>query len=117
MTEQRQVAEEALRESEERWQFALEGAGDGVWDWNAQTNRVFFSRQWKTMLGFEEHEIGDTLEEWDKRVHPEDYEYVYAEINKHFTGQSPMYMSEHRVQCKDGTYKWILDRGKVIRWT
>ena len=110
-------AEEALRESEERWQFALEGSGDGVWDWNAQTNYVFFSRQWKTMFGFEEHEIGNSLEEWATRVHPEDRDSVYAEIRKHFAGYTPIYMSEHRVQCKDGTYKWILDRGKVIRWT
>jgi len=110
-------AQEALREGEERWQFALEGAGDGVWDWNAQTDEVFFSHQWKAMLGFEDHEIGNTLSEWDKRVHPEDRAHVYAEIDKHFAGQTPVYMSEHRVQCKDGTYKWILDRGKVIRWT
>jgi len=110
-------AEDALRESEERWQFALEGAGDGVWDWNAQTNRVFYSRRWKEMLGFADQEIGDTLDEWDKRVHPEDKERVYAEINSHFDGRTPVYISEHRVLCKDGTYKWILDRGKVVSWT
>ena len=66
------LAEQALRESEARWQFALEGSGDGVWDWNVQTNRVFFSNQWKAMLGYEPDEIGDTLEEWDSRVHPDD---------------------------------------------
>ena len=110
-------AADALRESEQRWHFALEGAGDGLWDWNAQTNKVFYSRQWKNMLGFEETEIGDTLDEWDKRIHPEDRNYVYEEINKHFSGETPIYKSEHRVKCKDGTYKWILNRGKVIAWT
>ncbi|MBN2122978.1 MAG: PAS domain S-box protein [Deltaproteobacteria bacterium] len=111
------VKEEALRESEARWSFALEGAGDGVWDWNAVTNEVFFSRQWKAMLGYEDHEIGNTLEEWDKRVHPEDKERVYEDIDRHFSGKTPSYVSEHRVRCKDGTYKWILDRGKVISRT
>ncbi|KAF0179679.1 MAG: PAS/PAC sensor hybrid histidine kinase [Nitrospirae bacterium] len=104
----------ALRESEQRWQFALEGAGDGVWDWNAKTNEVYFSRQWKKMLGYEEHEIGCTLAEWDSRVHPEDRDTAYAEIGKHFSGQTPMYISEHRLRCKDGSYKWILDRGKIV---
>jgi PAS domain S-box-containing protein len=108
---------EALRESEERWNFALEGSGDGVWDWNAVTNEVFFSQQWKTMLGYEEHEIGNTLAEWDKRVHPDDRDHVYREINRHFAGETPIYISEHRIQCKDGSYKWILDRGKVVSRT
>ncbi|MBN2393958.1 MAG: PAS domain S-box protein [Anaerolineae bacterium] len=111
------MAKEALRESEARWQFALEGAGDGVWDWNAQTNQVYYSRQWKTMLGFEEQEIGNALAEWDTRMHPDDRDYVYEEIRKHLEGKIPVYTSEHRVQCKDGTYKWILDRGQVVEWT
>lgn len=114
---ERKRAEHALRESEERWQFALQGAGDGVWDWNAVTDEVFFSRQWKAMLGFEDHEIGNTLEEWDKRVHPDDRERVYTDINTHFSGETPVYINEHRVRCKNGTYKWILDRGKVVSWT
>jgi PAS domain S-box-containing protein len=105
-----------LRASEERWQFALEGARDGVWDWNAQTNEVFFSRQWKAMLGFEEHEIGTTLDEWDKRVHTDDKESCYGDLERHFSGETPFYENEHRVLCKDGNYKWILDRGKVMEW-
>ncbi|MBN1935565.1 MAG: PAS domain S-box protein [Anaerolineae bacterium] len=111
------MAKEALRQSEARWQFALEGSGDGVWDWNAQTNQVYFSRQWKAMLGFAEHEIGDTLAEWDTRIYPDDRDYVYEEIRKHLEGEAPLYISEHRLQCKDGTYKWILDRGQVIERT
>lgn len=113
----RRETEAALRESEERWKFALEGAGDGVWDWDAATDTVYFSPQWKAMLGYEENEIGDSLHEWDSRVHPDDRENVYAEINRHFAGQTPVYSSEHRVLCRDGTYKWVLDRGKVISRT
>ena len=113
----RQNVEKELKRSEERWQFALEGAGDGLWDWNPQTNEVFFSRQWKAMLGFEEGEIGDTLDDWDLLLHPDDREYVYAQIAMHFEGRSPIYSSEHRLRCKDGTYKWILDRGKIMSTT
>ncbi len=113
----RKWAEEELQESENRWQFALEGAGDGVWDWNAVTNRVFFSRRWKEMLGFSENEIGDAFDEWDSRVHPDDRTSVYADLNAHFNGESDIYQNEYRVRCKDGCYKWILDRGKVIEWT
>ncbi|MFH0957987.1 MAG: PAS domain S-box protein [Pseudomonadota bacterium] len=112
----RKRAEEALRESEERWKFALEGARDGVWDWNAQTNEVFFSKRWKAMLGYQEQEIGTTLDEWDKRVHQDDVERCYADLQRHFGGETPFYENEHRMLCKDGSYKWILDRGKVVEW-
>jgi PAS domain S-box-containing protein len=114
---ERKLAEEALLESELRWQFALEGAGDGLWDWNVKSNEVFFSRQWKTMLGFEEHEITNMLGEWEKRVHPEDKDRVLSDLRRHLDGHSPVYVNEHRMLCKDGTYKWILDRGKVVSWT
>lgn len=106
--------EQKIRDLEKRWEFALEGSGDGVWDWNAITNKVFFSRQWKSMLGYEENEIGDSLEEWDKRVHPDDKEEVYEKLNAHFDGKTEIYMSQHIVLTKDGTYKWIFDRGKII---
>jgi diguanylate cyclase (GGDEF)-like protein/PAS domain S-box-containing protein len=111
---ERQRAIQALRDSEQRWQFALEGAQDGVWDWNLATSEVFFSCQWKRMLGFEEGEIAGKLEEWDKRVHPDDKARAYADIEKHLKGETPYYQNEHRMLCKDGTYKWILDRGMVV---
>lgn len=106
---------EQLRLSEQRWQFALEGSGDGIWDWNLITNDVFFSPQWKKMLGFEDHEIGGSLEEWEKRVHPDDLNNVYEDIQKHLKGETKIYINEHRVLCKDGSYIWILDRGQVTQ--
>lgn len=106
--------QKALDNSEKRWHFALEGSGDGVWDWNPQTNEVFFSKQWKIMLGYEDHEIENKLEEWDKRLFPDDKETVYQLLNQHISGHTPVYISEHRLLCKDGTYKWILDRGKIM---
>jgi len=107
-------AESALRESEERWHFALDGARDGVWDWDAVTNKVFFSRRWKSMLGYAEHEIGDDLSEWDSRIHPDDKDQVYKDLNRHMRGESEYYENIHRIRCKDGSYKWILDRGRVL---
>lgn len=111
------ATEEALRASESRWQFALEGSGDGIWDWNSQTNKVFFSNQWKNMLGYSEDEIGTDISEWESRVHPEDKPNYFADLDKHFEGKTSVYVNEHRMLCKNGSYKWILDRGKVIEWT
>lgn len=99
------------------WVYAMEGNRDGVWDWNAVTNKVFFSKRWKEMLGFDEEDILNRLSEWEKRVHPDDRDVVYADLNAHLNGETPYYENEHRLQCKDGTYKWILDRGKIMSWT
>ncbi|MEM9165030.1 MAG: PAS domain-containing protein, partial [Cyanobacteria bacterium P01_F01_bin.4] len=112
----RKQNEDALRESEARWQFALEGAGAGVWDWNLQTNKVFYSHQWKAMLGHADAEVSNSLDEWDARVHPEDKAQCYVDMNRHMSGETPIYQNEHRVRCKDGAYSWILDRGKVVAW-
>ncbi|MFO7830089.1 MAG: ATP-binding protein [Bacteroidales bacterium] len=106
----------ALQESEQRWQFALEGTGDGVWDWNPKTRKVYFSKRWKAMLGYQDHEIENTIDEWEKRIHPDDKDRVYHDLNKHLNGETKRYVNEHRVLCKDESYKWILDSGKVMEW-
>lgn len=114
---ERRRSEAALLESEQRWQFALEGSGDGVWDWNGETNRCYYSRQWKAMIGYGEQEIGDLPAEFEDRIHPDDRERVLSEIDKHYSGESQSYVAEYRLRCKDGTYKWILGRGRVIART
>lgn len=106
----------ALEESNNRWQLAIEAAGDGTWDWNLKTNQVIFSRQWKAMLGYAEDEIANLLAEWDDRAHPEDKAQCYADFTKYFSGETSTYRNEHRLRCKDGSYKWILDRGQVVEW-
>jgi PAS domain S-box-containing protein len=113
--QERKKTRNALRESEERWQFALEGSRNGVWDWNPVTNEVFYSTQWKEMLGYADEEIANDLKEWDTRIHPDDYEEVFKDLNNHLRGETEFYQNEHRVLCKDGSYKWVLDRGKVIK--
>jgi len=109
--------QESLRASEERWQFALEGAGDGVWDWNPQTGAIICSRQWKAMLGYAEHEINVTMAWWEQALHPDDRARALADLHRHLSGQATTYMSEYRMRCKDGSWKWILDRGKVVSYT
>jgi len=108
--------EEQLRKAEARWKFAIEGTEQGLWDYDLSTGKIFFSRQWKTMLGYEEDEIGNTLSEWEKRVHPDDLDKALKDVERHLKGETEMYLNEHRLQCKDGSYKWILDRGKVIEY-
>ncbi len=112
----RTATQEELRISESRWEFAVDGSDLGLWDWNTITNEVFFSKQWKKMLGYEDHEIKGSLEEWDSRVHPDDKEDVYRDINFHLEGKTDIYLNEYRVLCKSGQSKWIMDRGKVLEW-
>ena len=111
---ERHRAEDALRAAEQRWRFALEGSGDGVWDWVVSTGEVHFSDQWKRMLGFEPDELPDRLSEWSDRVHPDDMPEVQKALDVHFRGETEHYQAEHRVLCKDGSFKWILDRGMVV---
>lgn len=112
--QQRQRLEHELRVKEERWGLALDSVGDGVWDWNVPNGTVFFSPRWKTMLGYSEHEIGDNVNEWSERIHPEDLTDVMRAVREHLSGQTQMYHCEHRVRCKDGSYIWVLDRGRVV---
>jgi len=107
-------AQEALRESEERYALAARGANDGLWDWNLMTGAVYFSPRWKAMLGFQENEIEDRLEEWLDRIHDADRERVNQEIDAHQKGLTPHFESEHRLLHKDGGFRWMLSRGLAV---
>jgi len=106
--------DEALQESEYRWKFAIEGSGDGVWDWNIQTDEVKYSKRWKEMLGYAEDEIQSTNQEWIDRIHPEDQSYVAGAMQAYLAGRMETYIVEYRLRCKNGRYKWILGRGMVV---
>ncbi len=108
------AAEKALAAAEERWKFALEGAGDGVWDYDEDTGKTFFSPRWKEMLGFDNDEIGHSLKEWSDRVHPDDRERVLEALRRYRAGEIPAYRTEHRLRHKDGHWVWVLDRGKIV---
>jgi len=111
----RKHAEEALRVSEERYALAARGANDGLWDWDLVRNKTYFSPRWKSMLGWEEHEIGDSPEEWFGRIHPDDVDRVRADIQAHLEEQTPHYEDEYRMLHRDGNYLWMLGRGIAVR--
>jgi PAS domain S-box-containing protein len=104
-----------LEESEERWQFALEGAGDGVWDWDIPGNTVFLSPRFRAMYGFDPEQLGATPDAWSVLVHPDDMPQVLLDFQEHLESRTDLYRNEHRNLCSDGRYKWILDRGLVVR--
>lgn len=111
----RKQMEEQLAASEERWELAISGTNDGVWDWNLQSGELFLSDRWKTMLGYQPEEISNQFSEWETRIHPDDVEKVMKEVKRHLDGRSLLYQVEHRLRCKDGRYRWILARGKAVR--
>jgi PAS domain S-box-containing protein len=102
------------RQKDERWQLVVEGVNDGVWDWDARTDRIYYSDRCKEILGYKSDEIGDTRQEWVSRCHPDDLARVQQSIEDHKAGRSPHYNEIQRLRCKDGSYKWVRNRGKVI---
>ncbi|MFY9584063.1 MAG: EAL domain-containing protein [Candidatus Acidiferrales bacterium] len=113
--EQETRLEEELRESEERYTLAAQGANDGVWDWNLKSNQIYFSPRWKSMLGFELNEIGNSPEEWFTRVHPKDIGHLKTKITAHLGGHVHHLKDEYRMLHKDGTYRWMFGRGLAVR--
>jgi diguanylate cyclase (GGDEF)-like protein/PAS domain S-box-containing protein len=110
----RQSADEALRSSEERYALAVQGANDGLFDWDLQTDSVYYSPRWKKMLGFTETEIGTSPREWLDRVHPADTPAFTRKLNAHLSGSSEQFRFEHRMRSADGSWIWVLTRGLAI---
>ncbi len=114
---ERKRAEEALRESEERYALAALSASDGLWDWNLKTNKIYFSSRWKAMLGCQEDEVGDSPVEWFSRVHPEDLPQLKADICDYLHGQASAvipFKNEQRILHRDGRYRWVLCQGLAV---
>ncbi len=97
-----------------KWQFALKNSNIGIWDFDANLNRVFYSDESKKIIGFSTDEFGTNPNDWNDRVHPDDKQKYFKDFEDHLNGLNPFYENEHRILCKDNTYKWVLDKGKII---
>ena len=107
--------QEALVQSEHRYSLATGSAHVGVWDWNLETGEFYLDPNLKRILGYEDHEIPNDLEEWSNFIHPEDKQAVMAAAMEAVEGRTSEYVYEHRMMHKDGTVRWVLARGSVIR--
>ena len=111
----RKKAEQALRTSEGRLTTTVQNTNIGIWDWDLNSNEVYLSAEWKRQLGYEDHEISNTFGEWERRIHPDDHDQALNGIELYMSGQVPALEIEHRLRHKDGTYRWILTRGTIIK--
>lgn len=104
-----------LVENEQRYHLALDGASAGLWDWDMVNDKVYFSPLWKKMLGYHEEEIENSFNGWKKLWHPEDRPRIEKAIQDYLEGNLPSYVVEHRLKHKDGSWRWILTRGDLIK--
>ncbi len=111
----RKRAEAAEHEAQIRLEVAARAGDVGFWDWDLATNAVVFSDEWKRQLGYEPGEIGHSYEDWESRLHPDDQERAVARVREYLDGRSSEYEVEFRLRHKDGSYRWILARGKALR--
>ncbi len=112
---ERERTEMKLRQSEERYALAIDGANDGIWDIDLQKGEAFYSPRWKMMLGYEDDEIFSSLEEWQSRIHPDDFDLVMETRKAYLEGLIPAYEVKYRLRHKSGSYRWIRARGACLR--
>ncbi len=101
--------------NEQRWMLALESTGDGLWDWWVPESRIVYSDRWKSMFGFWPHEVEDKPESWHERIHPDDHHATMSLLQQVLKGERDHYAMEYRMACKDGSWKWVFDRGMVFK--
>ena len=112
---ERKHMEKALRRSEELYTLASNAANAGLWDWDLETNKIYFSPKWKFMAGEKENSVGDDPDEWFSRIHPDDVERLRDDIQAHIDNETPHYENEYRLLHRNGDYLWMLGRGKAYR--
>ena len=112
---ERKRAEEALRVSEERYELAVRGAGVGIWDWDIRTGKLYFSPRWKMLFGYDENDIGDSIEDWASLLHPDERDWILKFQDDFLAGTSPTVTVEYRLRHKDGSYRWIVAHALVVR--
>jgi PAS domain S-box-containing protein len=122
---EQQAIEVALRDSRQRFEFAVEGADVGVWEWDLQTQTAYYSPRWKSQLGCHDSEIGATVADWEARLHPDDRAQALATVRLFQDGAIKQYRSDHRLRHHDGSYRWISalgtgtydEQGRMVRMT
>jgi serine/threonine-protein kinase len=112
---ERKLAEEELRRSRERFELAVQGSQDGLWDWDLTTGEVYYSPRYKAMLGYADDELPNRSEVWTNRIHPEDLDRVHAELVAESEGRESLSWMEFRMRHKDGSYRWIRSRAFILR--
>ena len=103
-----------LRKSEAQLRQSVKAGNVGLWDWDLRTDRVFFSSEWKSQIGYEDHEVSDDLSEWKSRVHPDDIQRAMAAVKAFIANEIPAYAVEFRFRHKDGSYRWILAQASIL---
>ena len=111
---ERKLVEKRLQESELRWKFALEGGGDGVWDWDLQGGQVYLSPKCVQILGFGKQDSKNNYRNWQATIHPEDLGKMTEDLQAHLNAETERFSNEHRIKLSDGQWRWILTRGVVI---
>lgn len=111
----RKKVEQALRTSEGRLTTTVHSTNIGIWDWDLATNEVFLSPEWKRQLGYEDHELHGSFEEWKSRLHPDEGDSMWRTIQSYLLAQTAQFELEYRLRHKDGSYRWILTRGTSIK--
>ncbi|MFP4622469.1 MAG: PAS domain S-box protein, partial [Bacteroidales bacterium] len=110
--------EEQLTSQKERLANIIEGTDAGTWEWNVQTGETIFNERWAKFIGYSLEELSPTIiDTWMKHAHPDDLEKCKKELDRHFKGETKIYECEHRMKHKNGSWIWLLDRGKVVSWT
>ncbi|HCY01039.1 MAG TPA: hypothetical protein DG754_12940, partial [Bacteroidales bacterium] len=116
LTSRRKESEKALMESEERFRYVIQATNDGVWDWDINTGSMFFSDNYYTMLGYNPEDFDATYQGWLNLLHPNDREYTLMLVEKYLKGVSADLNTEYRLKAKDGSWRWIHVRGKVVEY-
>ena len=111
-----QMAESELRENKERLEFIINGANLGTWDWNIATGDVIFNERWAAIIGYSLSELEPNVSTWEHIIHPDEAKEIMHTLTEHLEGNSPVYMTEHRLKHKSGKWVWVLDVGKVFQW-
>lgn len=103
-----------MSDREERYALAISGTNDGIWDWDIQTNQVYYSPTWMRIIGYEDDPLPHTLSTWSDNIHPDDLEATITDVEAHLSGETERFQNNHRIKHRDGHYVWILTKGQRI---